>query len=390
MRLSSDQQLRDRSLAERCFAVQALVVPFLVVYWGVCEYAQHSDALAGVFDERVLHVTQSVLVVHSVVWGALMALTAGFIRRGADGPMWLGHLTVQLYAVPNLYAAYLLGPVTSPFMVVMLGSGLLGLLIFPPRVAWMAVVTVSLGLVIPELLRLSGLIPYAPLLRGSPHDDPRVTHFWSGFMWFIVASVSALLTTLFHVLLEDLRAREAALSAMTRTDALTGLFNRRHFMEQLAREHGRYARYRRPLSCMMVDLDYFKRINDEHGHAVGDIVLKETSKRLGLALRTTDMIARLGGEEFGALLPDTDIEGAQRVAERCRELVGATPVDIAGRPSVPVTASFGVAMLDTHTMPQPEDLLRAADAALYSSKGRGRNRVSISDAGLDPFDSDPV
>lgn len=387
--LSSEPHIRERSLAERCFAVQALVVPFLVFYWGVCEYAQGAESLRDVFDMRVLKITRYILVSFVFVWGSLMALTAGFIRRGFKGPMWLGHLTVQLYALPNLYAAYLLGPVTSPFMVVMLGSGLLGLLIFPPRIAWTAVATASLGLVVPELARLNGLIPYAPLLSVSPHDDPRVTHFWSGFMWFIVASVSTLLTTLFHLLLQDLRAREAALSAMTRTDPLTGLFNRRHFMEQLAREHDRYARYRRPLSCMMVDLDYFKRINDEHGHAVGDIVLKETTQRLRQALRTTDMVARLGGEEFGALLPDTDLEGAQRVAERCRELVGATPVAIEGRASVSVTASFGVAVLDTERMPAPEDLLRAADAALYSSKGRGRNRVSISDAGLDSFHSEP-
>jgi diguanylate cyclase (GGDEF)-like protein len=388
--LSSEPQLRDRSLAERCFAVQALVVPFLVVYWGVCQYVLHAEALRWVFDLRVLRITQSILIGYAIVWGALMALTVGIIRRGYRGPTWLGHLTVQLYALPNLYAAYLLGPVTSPFLVVLLGSGLLGLLIFPPRIAWTAVVTVSLGLVVPEVARLQGAIPYAPLLYSSPHDDPNVTLFWSGLMWFIVASVSVLLMTLFHLLVQDLRAREAALSAMTRTDALTGLYNRRHFMEHLTREHGRSARYGRPLSCLMIDLDHFKRINDEHGHAVGDIVLKETSRRLSLALRATDMIARLGGEEFGALLPDTDIDGAQNVAERCRELVGATPVVIDGRPHVSVTASFGVAVFDTTSMPGPEDLLRAADTALYSSKGRGRNRVSISDAGLDSFHSDPV
>jgi diguanylate cyclase (GGDEF)-like protein len=189
--------------------------------------------------------------------------------------------------------------------------------------------------------------------------------------------------SLFHFLLNELRRREAALHQLTRTDALTGLYNRRHFMEQMDNEHARATRYGRPLSCMMVDLDHFKRINDEHGHAVGDVVLHETAQRLRLALRETDVLARLGGEEFGALLPDTDLDGARRVAERCRELLGGTPVLVEQRPSVRVTASFGVAVLDAVKAPGPEDLLRAADLALYASKGRGRNRVSLSDVGPD-------
>ena len=157
----------------------------------------------------------------------------------------------------------------------------------------------------------------------------------------------------------------------------------------MTHEHARATRYGRPLSCVMVDLDHFKRINDEHGHAVGDEVLRETALRLRRALRETDVLARLGGEEFGALLPDTDLEGAQRVAERCRELLGATPVQVEHRPSVRVTASFGVAVLDAVRAPGPEDLLRAADMALYASKSRGRNRVSLSDAGADVLGSQP-
>ena len=208
--------------------------------------------------------------------------------------------------------------------------------------------------------------------RVAPQDDPEMMTFWTALMWVIVASVSALLLSLFHVLLAELRKREAALHELTRTDALTGLYNRRHFMQQMTHEHARATRYGRPLSCVMVDLDHFKRINDEHGHAVGDEVLRETALRLRRALRETDVLARLGGEEFGALLPDTDLEGAQRVAERCRELLGATPVQVEHRPSVRVTASFGVAVLDAVRAPGPEDLLRAADMALYASKSRGR------------------
>ncbi|MCA9534308.1 MAG: GGDEF domain-containing protein [Myxococcales bacterium] len=362
--------------------MQALVVPFLVAYWAVCEYALRAESLRGVFDAGVLELTQYVLIAYTFVWFPLMGFTASVMRRQTDGPVWLGHLTVQLYALPNLYAAYLLGPVTSPFLVVLLGSGLLGLLTFPPRIAWTAVITASLGLLGMEVARVLDIVPYSPLLRVAPQDDERVMHFWSGLMWFIVVSVSALLFTLFHVLLDELRKREAALHQLTRTDALTSLYNRRHFMQQLGNEHARATRYSRPLSCMMVDLDHFKRINDEHGHAVGDIVLRETAARLRQALRETDVLARLGGEEFGALLPDTDLDGARRVAERCRELLGGAPIQVEGRPSVRVTASFGVAQLDAVAAPGPEDLLRAADMALYASKGRGRNRVSLADVSL--------
>ena len=351
------------------------------MYWLVCEYALRAESLRGVFDADVLYITRYFLGSFTFAWCSLMAFTATVVRRHEEGALWLGHITVQLYAVPNIYAAYLLGPVTSPFLVVLLGSGLLGFLTFPPRVAWMAVATASVGLIVPEAARLAGLIPYAPLLSVSPQSNPEVMTFWTIFMWVIVTSVSALLLSLFYFLVAELREREAALHELTRTDGLTGLYNRRHFMQQMSHEHARATRYDRPLSCMMVDLDHFKRINDEYGHAVGDEVLRETALRLQRALRETDVLARLGGEEFGALMPDTDLDGARRVAERCRELLGATPIQLEQRPSVRVTASFGVAVLDPVHAPGPEDLLRAADVALYASKGRGRNRVSLSDIG---------
>jgi diguanylate cyclase (GGDEF)-like protein len=370
--------------------LQLLVAPFPAIQCGICEYAGRTATLRPAFNVPVLRTYQWTLAGFLLAWLVLTAVTGGLIRRGSPGPQWLGHATTQLYVLAMGYQTYMLGTVTSPALLVPLGSILVGLLFFPPRVVWLGLATCTACVLLPEVARLAGLIPYAPLLRGSLHENPDVTYFWSGFMWFVVGPASVLLVVVFRHLVNELRVREKALSEIASTDVLTGISNRRHFMDLLTREYGRAVRSGRPLSCMMVDLDYFKHINDEHGHAVGDIVLRATSQRLSLGLRATDMVARIGGEEFAALLPDTDIEGAVRVAERCRELLRGAPVVVEGRASVRVTASFGLAALDTSLMKASGELLAAADRALYSSKGGGRDCVSISDAGLDALDSEPV
>lgn len=160
-------------------------------------------------------------------------------------------------------------------------------------------------------------------------------------------------------------------------DGLTGLLNHRAVYERLGEELARSARYGGDLSVVLVDLDRFKRVNDRHGHVVGDAVLRRVSAALRSDLRSCDTLGRLGGEEFLAMLPSTGLDGAVEVASRMRSLVHDTSTPVPrGRP-VRVTASFGVASLSELTSPaRSEELVALADRRLYASKQSGRDRVT--------------
>jgi len=165
------------------------------------------------------------------------------------------------------------------------------------------------------------------------------------------------------------------------TDALTGLFNRRYASAQLQRMAAQCRRSGRDFAVMVLDIDHFKTINDRHGHAAGDAVLREVAARLRANLRPVDLLARIGGEEFLVAVPDSDISHARNVAERLREVVGARPFRMPGREEgVCVTLSIGVSLastLDGRATLRPDDLVEAADQALFAAKGSGRNAVNL-------------
>ena len=173
---------------------------------------------------------------------------------------------------------------------------------------------------------------------------------------------------------ETLRRQAEDLELLATTDALTGLWNRRCFLDKAEGELQRSVRYGRPLSAVMIDIDFFKRVNDTHGHAAGDIVLRRFTGIIGAKLRKTDVLGRLGGEEFAVLLPESDAAGASTVAEILRRDAEATPIDLAVGTTVRITASFGVAAA-TGQDDTVADLLRRADEALYRAKETGRNQV---------------
>ena len=164
--------------------------------------------------------------------------------------------------------------------------------------------------------------------------------------------------------------------ALAITDPLTGLFNRRRFDDVLKREFAITKRYSTPLSCLMVDVDHFKRINDLYGHDAGDRVLCGVATRLTARLREVDTASRFGGEEFAILLPQTPKQGALIVAERIAGVVRREHFDFEDG-SASVTVSVGVADSRDVAGTSPDSLVKAADNALYLAKSRGRDQVVV-------------
>ncbi len=162
------------------------------------------------------------------------------------------------------------------------------------------------------------------------------------------------------------------------TDSLTKVNNRRRFFDLAEQEFERSRRYNRPLSLIMLDIDHFKRVNDTYGHAAGDTVLERLAQLCQKSLREVDVFARYGGEEFVILLPETTSQEALLTAERIRQLVARTPIEIASD-SLTITISFGIVELDK-SCKNVEELLDRSDQAMYASKRNGRNRVSIWDS----------
>lgn len=166
---------------------------------------------------------------------------------------------------------------------------------------------------------------------------------------------------------------ELALS--NRIDGLTQAFNRKHWEECLAKEFSRARRYQHDLALVMLDLDHFKLLNDTFGHQGGDTVLIETAKTIDSLLRMGDLFGRYGGEEFAVILPNTDLQGAEEVAERIRQSIAKNTIHYQDR-IISVTASIGVAVIDGDDA-RYEDLISNADLALYEAKSAGRNRVCL-------------
>jgi diguanylate cyclase (GGDEF)-like protein len=162
------------------------------------------------------------------------------------------------------------------------------------------------------------------------------------------------------------------------TDELTGLANRRRFMEVLTLERKRAERFESPLGLVLVDLDDFKLVNDRFGHQTGDEVLRGLSEVFRASLRDVDIAARLGGEEFAVLLPETDEIGAAGVAERLRAGLAALDLEDPEGGRFSVTASFGVAVYPQAR--SSDELLTLGDAALYRAKAEGKNRVVLAPA----------
>lgn len=190
-----------------------------------------------------------------------------------------------------------------------------------------------------------------------------------------IANASA--NTLYHAFLfEQIEDEKTRLEKLAITDFLTGIYNARYFYHRIVEEYSRAARHSLPLSCLMMDIDFFKTINDEYGHKTGDAVLREFAQLLKRHSRKSDVLARYGGEEFILMLPQTGGRGASAEAERLRTALRSHRFKgITGRSSL--TMSIGIATFPHTRVASHDDLIAAADDALYAAKHGGRDRLVI-------------
>lgn len=215
---------------------------------------------------------------------------------------------------------------------------------------------------------------WIPALVVTSHLDPERIHeaFDSGAVDFLRKPYEPI--ELDARLRSALRLRDAQIELrdLASTDPLTGLPNRRAFMERLAQEWSRSRRYETEFSVAIGDVDHFKQVNDRFGHDVGDVVLKGIAELLADRIRTTDCAARIGGEEFALLLPETDREGAGVILDRVRLGIDALVWPI---PGLETTISIGFVSCGAVAVDAPEPLLALADRALYAAKDAGRNAL---------------
>jgi diguanylate cyclase (GGDEF)-like protein len=176
--------------------------------------------------------------------------------------------------------------------------------------------------------------------------------------------------------------RTQQLRELASREPLTGLYNRRYFNETLQRRFSEALRYNADLSCIMIDLDGFKAVNDEYGHQVGDELLQLAAGTVASQLRTADVAARFGGDEFVALLPQTDAESARVLAERILEKFAQEMEE--RHPKVHLTMSIGIASLASLEENTPQALIRKADSMLYLAKEGGRNQIAMAEESTNP------
>ena len=190
----------------------------------------------------------------------------------------------------------------------------------------------------------------------------------------IMVGSTTILKFTYHDYLDEVFQRQMYESALR--DGLTKVFNKKYFTDYLEKEFAYAARHGSPLALIFLDIDYFKRINDTHGHPAGDFVLSELSQLMATLVRTEDVLARFGGEEFTVLCRGTDLEGARIVAERLRRTVEAHTFTF-GAKTIPLTISLGIAAIPDTAIVDHAQFLAASDKALYEAKRTGRNRVCL-------------
>ena len=363
------------SAADRALLIVAIMLLGVTLFVAMVRYGSGWPYFPPGADPAATRLLFRLGALMFVPWLILLGLGLLLRRRRPESRAFV-HATIQAYAVTVGFFTYVTGPFYSPGWIAMLGGAIVGYLLFDRLPTTLGLVTFVVVVAGMALAADRGTLPYAPVLASLSRGDGRVSVGWLLRLGVCSLLFSAFTLALTAHIITRWRAREADFKVMSRTDELTGITNRRHFMELFERELARARRHQRLLSCVLVDLDHFKRINDTHGHLAGDAVLASVARTIETSLRDIDTVARWGGEEFIILLPDTDAAGAEEVAGRCLRRI-QDQVVLHGEVALRVTASMGIASFPKEGVTRVEDLVHLADAALYRAKDAGRNQVVV-------------
>ena len=370
MRQKFEQFLDEANPASRCLLAVFASTPFYFTYWFI--------HLSGLLDPVVqVGLRQPVVWILQAALVFSTALSFGFLiwlwpRRRDPSPMPRLSVAVTLnigliYTLITLFA----GTFTTGANMTLLGVLAIGLLLFDLRTMWIAYLVCSGLLVLYDVFVMAGQVPYAPAITRLAFSGVEPQWWWAAWRNVVFYAGATVISTLLLVMFGRLDAQHRQLNKLSYTDVLTGLPNRRYFMDRLQAEVTRQGRTAQPLSLMLIDADHFKKVNDTHGHAVGDEVLTVLARLLGECVRTpTDLAARLGGEEFAVLLPDTTVDEAEAVCWRIHSRLAEHAFQASGQ-TFHLTVSIGVAQCHGQSA---EVVLKQADRNLYRAKQEGRNR----------------
>lgn len=381
-RLMAIVRLLDWSDRDKCLLLSLLLWGYMSFIFAWHLFTISYTAFADEFLSREgIEVMNHVMLFNQVGWLGLIAWGA-MLRHTDRHSAFYPAVFMSFFAVGYLLLGWTFGLYSPMTGMVLMGSPLVGFILFGfRRVAWnfAFAVLVVLGL---AWLSVEGYSAHAIYFSRYPISQELLSFYWVGSTVAFMVPFIAAVITLVALLLGRWAYREAQVRDQALRDPLTGLSNRRELFCRLNHEVARARRSGRPLSVCLLDLDFFKRINDTYGHGVGDEVLVKVASVLKQNLRETDAIGRIGGEEFVLLLPETEQLGARRVVERCRASIESSPVMLEDGMPLPVSASFGVVTWEPDDQADGHQLVTRADEMLYRAKAGGRNRVEYCFGGV--------
>ena len=298
------------------------------------------------------------------------------LQKNVKAEKILPYICVPIFVMTLIYDGYTIGIMSPATLCGMISVISVGLVLFNTKLIYGMVIP-SVGIMMYLVYASTlGSLQYAPLFNlAAMNNQPYFNHFWLLSMLYFITPVAVSCFLVFDVILHQWRKREAMFQNLSQIDPLTHLLNRRSINEYLMPHQASDDFKPKPCCIVLMDIDHFKKINDEYGHLKGDEVLTKVAQVLKENTRTDDLVGRYGGEEFIMVINSDDHQLAKQIAERCRTSIMQIEFNTLQQP-FHVTASFGISVWNPYAHPI-EEILNQADLAMYAAKQAGRNQIKM-------------